>query len=38
MEDLKNSKLKTGRRWLRKEELGENLLRRGKPTKGCSAK
>jgi hypothetical protein len=31
-------KLKTGRRQLRIEELGETWLRREKPTKGCSAK
>jgi len=29
---------KTGRKQLRTEELGETWLRRGKPTKGCSAK
>jgi len=38
MEDLKKLKLKTGRRQLRIEELGETWLRRRKPTKGCSAK
>jgi len=38
MEYLKNSKLKTGRRQLGIEELGETWLRRAKPTKGCSAK
>ena len=38
MEDLKKLKLKTGRRQLRIEELGETWLRRGKSTKGCSAK
>jgi hypothetical protein len=38
VEDLKNSKLKTGRRQLRIEELGETWLRRRNPTKGCSAK
>jgi len=31
-------KLKTGRKQLRTEELGETWLRRRKPTKGCSAK
>ena len=36
MEDFK--KLKTRRKQLRTEELGERWLRRGKPTKGCSAK
>jgi len=38
MEDLKKLKVKTGRRQLRIEELGETWLRRRKPTKGCSAK
>jgi hypothetical protein len=38
MEDLKKLKIKTGRKQLRIEELGENLLRRRKLTKGCSAK
>jgi hypothetical protein len=34
MENIK----KTGRRQLRIGELGQTWLRRGKPTKGCSAK
>jgi hypothetical protein len=34
----KAEKSKTGRRQLRIEELGENWLRRRKPTKGCNAK
>jgi hypothetical protein len=38
MEDLKKLKLKTGKRQLRIEELGETWLRRRKPTKGCSSK
>jgi len=37
MEDLKKLKIKTGRKQLR-AELGESWLRRGKHTKGCSAK
>jgi hypothetical protein len=32
------SKKKTRRKQLRRGELGETGLRRGKPTKGCSAK
>jgi len=37
MEDLiKLKKLKTGKRQLRIEELGETWLRRRKPTKGCA--
>jgi len=38
MEDLRKLKIKTGKRQLRTEELGETWLRRRKPTKGCSAK
>jgi len=38
MEDLKKLKVKTKRRQLRIEELGETWLRRRKPTKGCSDK
>ena len=38
MEDLKKLKIKTGRKQLRTEELGETWLRRRKPTMGCSAK
>jgi hypothetical protein len=34
MEDLKKLKVKTGRRQLRIEKLGEKSLRRQKPTKG----
>ena len=37
MEDLKKWKLKTGRKWLRTEELGGTWIRRRKPTGGCSA-
>jgi hypothetical protein len=36
--DLKGLKIKTGRKELRAEELGESSLRRRKPTKVCSAK
>jgi len=38
MEDLKKLKVKSGRKQLRSEELGETWLRRQKLTKGCSAK
>ena len=38
MEDLKKLEVKTGRRQLRVEGLGENWLRRGKHTKVCSAR
>jgi hypothetical protein len=40
IEDLKKKaeKLKTGRRQLKIEELGETWLRSRKPSKGCSAK
>ena len=38
MEDFKKLKIKTGRKELRTEELGETWLRRRKPTEGCNAK
>jgi hypothetical protein len=38
MEDFKQMKIKTGRKQVRTEELGETWLRRRKPTKGCGAK
>jgi len=34
----KRLKLRTGSKELRVEELGEKMLRRRKPPKGCSAK
>ena len=38
MEDLKKLKVKNWKEQLRTEELEETWLRRGKPTKDCSAK
>ena len=38
MEDLKKLKMKNWKEQLRTEELEETWLRRGKPTKDCSAK
>jgi len=37
IEDLKKLEVKTGRKQLSIEELGETWRRRRKPTKGCSA-